>query len=222
MKITKYNQACLLVETNEKRILVDPGNIEYTDDIFEKEWVNIDYILITHKHPDHCIPEIINKIVVRDNAKLYTTYEVVENQPLYGANVIKAGDIIDDKAIKIYVTKAIHGYLPHMKNNEVKENVGYIIDDGKKKLYITSDTIGFNNDYKCDVICMPFNGNGLTLGILDGILFAKETGAKLVLPIHMQHPNPIMNPNIEELMNNLKDSGLEFKILDINESVEIS
>ncbi len=221
MKITKYNQACLLVETSGKRILVDPGNIGYTDNMFEKEWINIDYILITHKHPDHCIPEIINKIVVRDNAKLYTTYEVVENQPLYGANVIKAGDIIDDNVIKIYVTRAIHGYLPHMKNNEVKENVGYIIDDGQKKLYITSDTIGFNNDYKCDVICMSFNGNGLTLGILDGILFAKETGAKLVLPIHMQHPNPIMNPDIKILKKSLQINNIEYKILDIGEIIEI-
>ena len=25
MKITKYNQSCLLIETNNKRILVDPG-----------------------------------------------------------------------------------------------------------------------------------------------------------------------------------------------------
>lgn len=222
MKITKYNQSCLLVETNGKRILVDPGNIGYTDDIFEKEWINIDYILITHKHPDHCLADTINKIVVRDSARLYTTYEVVENQPLYGANVIKAGDIIDDKIIKIYVTKAVHGYLPHMKNNEVKENVGYIVDDGKKSVYITSDTIGFNNNYKCDVICMPFNGNGLTLGILDGILFAKETGAKLILPIHTQHPNPAMNPIVKELEKSLSDNELQYKILNINESIEIN
>lgn len=221
MKITKYNEACLLIETNGKRILVDPGNIDYTEDMYEKEWKNIDYILVTHKHNDHCLAIIINKIVARDNAKLYTTYEVLESQPLYGVNVIKAGDIIDDKAIKIYVTKAVHGFLPAMKNNEIKENVGYIIDDGKKRLYITSDTIGFNNDYKCDVLCMPFNGNGLTLGISDGVLFAKETEAKLVLPIHMQHPNPIMNPNKNILKKTLEENNIEYKILDIGESIEV-
>lgn len=30
MQITKYNQSCLLVETNNKRILIDPSNIDYT------------------------------------------------------------------------------------------------------------------------------------------------------------------------------------------------
>ncbi len=221
MKITKYNQACLLIETNGKRILVDPGNIGYTDEMYEKEWKNIDYILVTHKHNDHCYAEVINKIVVRDDAKLYTTYEVLESQPLYGVNVIKAGDIIDDKIIKIYVTKAVHGYLPVMKNKEVKENVGYIIDDGEKRIYITSDTIGFDNNYKCNILCMPFNGNGLTLGIVDGVLFAKQTEAKLVIPIHMQHPNPIMNPDINILKKTLEENNIEYKILGINESIEI-
>ena len=50
MQITKYNQSCLLVEINNKRILIDPSNIDYTDVMYNKEWVNIDAILITHKH----------------------------------------------------------------------------------------------------------------------------------------------------------------------------
>ncbi len=222
MKITKYNQSCLLIETNNKRILVDPGNIGYTDEMYDKEWSDIDYILITHKHDDHCLAEIINKIVVRDDAKLYTSYEVVENQPLYGANIVKAGDTIDLGDIVIGVTKAVHGYLPFMGNRgEVKENIGYIIDDGKKKIYITSDSLCFRNNYKCDVICMPFNGNGLTFGIYDGMLFAKETGAKLVLPIHMQHPDDFFNPDIEKLKHCLDENSLDYNILNIGESLEI-
>ena len=31
MKITKYNQSCLLVETNNKRILFDPGKFGYVE-----------------------------------------------------------------------------------------------------------------------------------------------------------------------------------------------
>jgi L-ascorbate metabolism protein UlaG (beta-lactamase superfamily) len=59
MKITKYNQACLLIETKGKRILIDPGSIGYTDDMLNKEWVNINTILITHKHQDHCHQEAL-------------------------------------------------------------------------------------------------------------------------------------------------------------------
>ncbi len=72
-----------------------------------------------------------------------------------------------------------------------------------------------------DVLCMPFNGNGLTMGVIDGASFAKDINPKLLLPIHMQHPNPIMNPNLDVLKNYLTNEGLNFKILDIGESIEI-
>ena len=175
MKITKYNQSCLLVETKGKRILFDPGNFGYVESLLD-EWTNIDYIFITHKHGDHCKDDAINFIVNRDKAKVYTTKEVVDNHNLINTTIVKEGDIVDLGTIKVEVTKAIHGYLALMKKNggEVLENVGYILDDGNKRLYTTSDTIGFNNDYKCDILCMPFNGNGLTFGIVDGILYAQD------------------------------------------------
>ncbi len=222
MKITKYHQSCLLIQTKGKRILIDPGNIGYEAKFFDNEWVNIDCVLVTHKHDDHCLSEVINEIVIRDNAKLYTTYEVVEAQSLYGANLIKCGDIIDLGDVKIGVTKAVHGYLPQMGlKNMVRDNVGYIIDDGDKKVYITSDSISFYNEYKVDIVCMPFNGNGLTFGEYDGTLFAKNTGAKLVIPIHMEHPNPVMMPDLEKIKKSIVEAGMDFEILDIGESLEV-
>jgi L-ascorbate metabolism protein UlaG (beta-lactamase superfamily) len=104
---------------------------------------------------------------------------------------------------------------------EVRENIGYIIDAGDVRLYITSDTINFNNNYKCDVLCMPFNGNGLTMGIIDGISFAKDINPKLLLPIHMQHPNPIMNPNIDLLRMSLEREDINYKILEVGQTIEI-
>lgn len=222
MKITKYHQSCLLIESKGKRILVDPGNISYSDDMYEKYWTNIDCILITHKHDDHCLADVINKIVMRDNAKLYVTFETLENQPLYGAEIIKQGQIIDIGKITIGVIRAEHGYLPFMKNKlEVRENVGYIINAEGKSVYITSDTICFKNGYTCDVICMPFNGNGLTMGIYDGSLFAKATNAKLVIPIHLEHPSPEMQVDLEKLKNRIEAEDMEYKFLDIGETIEI-
>ena len=43
MKITKFNQSCLLIETKNKRILVDPGNIGYSENLLN-DWKDIDYI----------------------------------------------------------------------------------------------------------------------------------------------------------------------------------
>lgn len=223
MILKKYDQSCLLIETKGKRILVDPGNIGYKDETLEKEWVDIDAIFITHKHNDHCIDVAINAISNRDEARVYTTKEVMDAHRLDNVIVIKEKDIItlNDSNINIEVVHARHGYLTIMKGNEVRENVGYIIDDGDIKLYITSDTIAFNNDYKCDVICLPFNGNDLTMGIENGVRYAKDTGAKLVVPVHMQHPRPEFNPNISELKMELEKQELNYSILEMGESIEI-
>jgi L-ascorbate metabolism protein UlaG (beta-lactamase superfamily) len=223
MRITKYNQACLLIETNSTRILIDPGNIGLNEKVVNNEWMNIDVILITHRHFDHCNDDAVNTIIRRDNSLLYTTNEVNSTHHLLKCNIVKEKDRFFINNIKVEVTKAIHGFLTPMKYNgdEIFENVGYIIDDGKVRLYITSDTINFNNDYKCDVLCMPFNGNGLTMGIIDGTSFAKDINPKLLLPIHMQHSRPIMNPNIDTLKNSLESENINYKILDIGATIEI-
>lgn len=222
MKITKYNQSCLLIETNNKRFLIDPGNIGFEESLLD-EWNNINYILVTHRHGDHCNTEAINTIIRRDNAKLYTTKEVADNTNLINSIIIKQGDLIDLGDVKIEVTKAIHGFFTKMKKSggEIFENVGYIIDDGNKRLYTTSDTINFNNDYKCDILCMPFNGNGLTLGIIDGVMFAQDINPELLLPIHMEHPLPFMNPNIELLKAEIEEAGINYKLLNLKETLEV-
>ena len=142
--------------------------------------------------------------------------------------MIKQGDVIDLGDIKIEVTKAVHGFFltpMKYKGGEIFENVGYIIDDGKKRLYTTSDTINFNNDYKCDILCMPFNGNGITLGIIDGIMFAKDINPELLIPVHLEMELSYMNPNIEILKESLENDSrvLRLNELDkqINENEEI-
>lgn len=222
MKITKFNQSCLLVETNNKKFLIDPGNIGYEVSLLN-EWKDIDYILITHRHGDHCNVDAINTIAKRDNAKIYTTKEVADNTSLINPIIVKQGDIIDLENIKIEVTKAIHGFFTPMKKAgaEIFENVGYILDDGHKRLYTTSDTINFNNNYKCDILCMPFNGNGLTLGIIDGVMFAQDINPELLLPIHMEHPLPFMNPDVDILKSEIEKAGIKYKLLNVKDTIDV-
>ena len=222
MKISRYNQSCFLLETKNKRILIDPGVNGYSEERLN-DWRDIDYIFVTHRHVDHCNVEAINTIARRDNTKIYTTQEVVDHVDLINPIVIKQGDVVDLGDIKVEVTKAIHGFFTPMKKNgaEIFENVGFIVDDGDKRFYTTSDTINFCNDYKCDVLCMPFNGNGLTLGIVDGIMFAKDINPELVIPVHMEHPMPFMNPDVEVLKTELEKAGINYKLLNVNDCIEV-
>ena len=217
MKITKYPQSCLLVETKGKKILIDPGTLKYKEEYFDV-WNNVDIILITHKHPDHCNTEILEKI--SNNIKIYSTQEVQDANKTLNINIIKENDIIELENIKIEVVHAIHGYQPLLKGaKEVHENVGYIIDDGKNRLYTTSDTICFKNDYKADILCIPVTGYGLTMSAFEAALYAKEVGAVLTIPIHMD--NPAFPPDFDFIKEMFKKYEVEYEILENDESIEI-
>ena len=217
MKITKYPQSCILIETSGKKISVDPGTLEFEESFIEA-WKNPDVILITHKHSDHCNVEAINKIS-GENTKIYTTKEVLDFYPDLSAEVVKQGDVLDLDGIKIEVVKAVHGYVPAFRGGKgINENVGYIVDDGEKRAYHTGDTICFENDYKCDVLFIPVVGH-IVMGPWEAAMFAKETGASLVIPFHYDHPKHPMDKELVE--KEFGEQELNYKFLENGESVEI-
>ncbi len=217
MKITKFPQSCLLIETNGKKILVDPGNLKYKEDYFDI-WNNVDIILITHKHTDHCNTEILEKL--DKNIKIYSTKEVSEANTSLNINIVKENDLIKLDDIKIEVLHAIHGYQPLLKGSkEIHENVGYIIDDGKNRLYTTSDTICFRNEYKADILCIPVTGHGLTMSAFEASLYAKEVSAVLTIPIHMD--NPAFPPDFDYIREMFEKYEVDYEILENDETIEI-
>ena len=217
MKITKYPQSCLLIETKDKKILVDPGNLKYKEEYLDI-WNKVDIILITHKHPDHCNTEVIEKL--SSNIKIYSSKEVQEANESLKINIVKEGDKIELEDVNIEVVKAIHGYQPLLKGpKEVHENVGYIIDDGQNRLYTTSDTICFRNEYKADILCVPVTGHGLTMSAFEAALYAKEVGAVLTIPIHMD--NPAFPPDLDYIKEMFEKYEVEYEILENDETIEV-
>lgn len=215
MKITKYPQSCLMVETNNKKILIDAGGLKYQDKFLDY-WKNVDLVLITHKHGDHIKIDALKEL----NKPIYSTQEVQNTYPEIEFNIVKENDVLEFDNIKVEVVKAIHGYNPNLKDGkEVFENVGYIIDDGKCRLYITSDTICFKNDYKVDVVALPITAHGLTMSSYEASLFANELGAKLVLPIHMD--NDAYSTDIEYMKDNFEKFNINYKVLEIEETIEV-
>lgn len=217
MKITKFPQSCLLIETKGKKILVDPGNLKYKEEYFDI-WNGVDAILITHKHPDHCNTEVLEKL--NKNITIYSTKEVQDTYTNLNISIVKENDVLNLGDISIEVVHAIHGYQPLLKGaKEVYENVGYIIDDGKNRLYTTSDTICFKNEYKADILCIPVTGHGLTMSAFEAALYAREVGAVLTIPIHMD--NPAFPPDFKYIDEMFNKYEVDYEILDNDETIEV-
>ena len=154
------------------------------------------------------------------NKPIYSTNEVQNTYPEINFNIVKQNDIINLNNIKIEVVNAIHGYNPNLKDGkEVYENVGYIIDDGQNRLYITSDTICFKNDYKANIVALPVTAHGLTMSPYEAGLFSKELDANLVLPIHMD--NQMYPTDTNYLKETFEKQNINYKILEIEESIEL-
>ncbi len=205
-----------MLETAGKNILVDPGNVLY-DPSFANDWIKADFILITHKHGDHCNSEIIKNF----SAPIYSSSEVQDTFPDLKINIVKANDKIHlADNIDVEVTQAIHGYLPQMRGaNEVNENIGFIVESENRKIYFTSDTICFKNDYMCDVVCIATNTNN-PMNPLSAALFAKATEAKLVIPSHFDAPKFLVPNDINSLGNTFKAYDINYYLMNIKDSID--
>lgn len=215
MKITKYPQSCLFVETAGQKLLFDPGNLKYEDRFFET-FNTADAVFITHKHADHCYDDLIARLDSR--IPLYMTEETAKSHPkiAWRATVIREGDEIACGGAVIRAVYALHGYHPNMKGNEVSENIGYTVRE-KETLYITSDTICFPSDTKAGIIAVPVTGYGVTMSAFEASLFAKEAGAECALLTHMDNPAFEVFPDF--IRRHFDEAGVRYVIPETGESV---
>lgn len=218
MKLTKYAQSCFLLQDENTKILIDPGFIQINDNTLG-EWKNPDYILVTHKHADHFSEENVQKII-SPKTKIYATKETSLTYPNTKFEIVKEGEEFKLGKANVKAVKAVHGYNPLLKEGKiVNAGVGYIIELNGKNIYHTSDTICFENNYKTDIILLPFNNHGVVMGPYEAALFAKETGAILVIPMHQD--NSFYPGDIQKLQEELVKNDLNYKILKVGESIEI-
>ena len=89
MQINKFEHACLVLENEGKRLVIDPG--AYTRPMESLE--NVVAIVITHNHDDHVHEDQIARIV-KDNPDVVIlgTKEVADRLSSFGAKPVYHGD----------------------------------------------------------------------------------------------------------------------------------
>lgn len=136
LEITFIGHGTLMFNFNDKIIHVDPFNklADYS------KMPKADIILITHHHGDHCDPEAIEKIRIKNTAVILTE---LCSEKISEGTIMKNGDIQTLKEIKIEAVPAYN--LVHKRDNGEPFHVkgtcnGYIIYLGDKKVYVAGDT----------------------------------------------------------------------------------
>ena len=114
LSLTKFSHSCVLLEQPERVILFDPGDFSWSEGLIKNKLDSLerlDYLILTHVHPDHCFSEAIKQIKLKfPDVKIITTNEAKQELSLEG---IEASDESDNP--EIIITKTDHAHLNKLR-----------------------------------------------------------------------------------------------------------
>ncbi|QGU06941.1 metal-dependent hydrolase [Corynebacterium occultum] len=146
MKITRHVHACVEIEHEGFRIVIDPGGFGAPHDL-----VTAQAVLITHRHPDHIdTPALLKAVKKNPDLQVYAPVAVAEELPV-DIRVVAHGDTFELGGLKIEVLGAKHAI--NVRVLPVEENVGYLIDG---RILHPGDA--FHPRADLELVLLPVNG----------------------------------------------------------------
>lgn len=220
MQIKYLGHSAFEIETNNKKILIDPFLVLSPNYIPE----NITDIFVTHGHADHLGSAI--EISKKTGATITAIFELANYCSLKGASVnpINLGGQINYNWGKVIAVPAYH-------SSSTQDGVyagcpcGYVFEIENKTIYHAGDTC-LNSEmktigeiYKPNLAMLPIGGN-YTMDIKHAIIASEWLDVKEIIPMHYNTFDAI-KVNITDFEQQIREKSKIPIVLKIGQTTEL-
>ena len=176
MQITKFEHACLVLEIEGKKVIVDPG--VYTRPMTDQ--TNVLAVVITHKHDDHCNEAQLERILaLNPNVQIFGTEEVCQRLAEYQTTAVHHGDFYNVGPFTLEFFGDMHAEIH--RSIPLLQNCGVMVNG---KLYYPGDSFT-RPDREVQLLACPSSAPWLKIS--EVIDFVAEVKPKRSFATHNIH-----------------------------------
>ncbi|MFC5712772.1 metal-dependent hydrolase [Thalassorhabdus alkalitolerans] len=227
MKVTYHGHSVVAIETNGKKIIIDPFITGNGMCDLEAENVEADVILLTHGHNDHVGDTV--ELAKKNDALVVAPFELATYLGWQGVNThpmhIGGGHDFDFGHVKL--TQAFHGSAYTEEENQrivyTGMPAGILFTAEGKTIYHMGDT-GLFSDIKLiaertnvDLLFVPI-GDNFTMGPEDAKTAVEWISPEYTVPMHY-NTMPVIKQDPKKFVDSLGDT--KGKALEAGESIEL-
>lgn len=211
MQITKLEHACLVLELDNQRIILDPGS--YTRPV--GEYQNVVAVVVTHMHDDHCSETQLDAILLNNpGLVIYGTDEVCSRLSGYNTVAVHHGDFYShgDFTLEFFgdMHAEIHRSIPLI------QNCGVMVND---KLYYPGDSYT-QPDRKVELLACPTSAPWLKIGdVMDFVAAIKPARSFATHNVHLSEIGHELNNSRVKLVT--EAGGGKFEYLKPGQSTQL-
>lgn len=210
MRITKYVHSCLVVETDTRVGLIDPGVFSWESGAFEVDMLpRLDDIIITHDHPDHLhLPFLQALTAAFPRARIATLPSLAAKLQAIGFTTVTSESTMD-----VQFFAAAHESNEPLGPTPENTGVHYLE-------YLTDPGDSFQLSETKPILALPVTAPWGAL--THAASLAIDLKPRFILPIHDWHWNAAARKQAyERLTSFFADQGITFVPLADGKPVEL-